>query len=390
MIQRVPHYYKAFHCIASDCRDNCCVGGWEIDIDEETAQYYLSMEGEFGDRLRNSITRTDEYCFRLKDGKCPFLDSKGLCEIYQVLGEDKMGVVCTQFPRYTDYYGAVKETGIGLACEEAARIICQDKEAFTFDEKTIDEEEAADAEFDAPLAKQLFAVRSQIFAMLTDTKIALEDKLILILEVCHQLQEAVNVNDTAACNQIAQSSYMEWEKFADTQKQSLQISKNESAGADRQDGLERILCAYDALEVLNEDWNRQKEALFSVLHGEDFSAQAYRDSFARFKRSVQEREREYINLIAYFVFRYFMKAAYDHDVYGKAQLITANYLVLQEMDFLRWIQNGEKYAFEDRMELIHIFSREVEYSEENLEDLAEEFLFDDIFEKEQLCAILKG
>ena len=136
--------------------------------------------------------------------------------------------------------------------------------------------------------------------------------------------------------------------------------------------------------------NRQKEELFSVLHGEDFSAQAYRDSFARFKRSVQEREREYINLTAYFVFRYFMKAAYDHDVYGKAQLITANYLVLQEMDFLRWIQNGEKYGFKDRMELIHIFSREVEYSEENLEDLAEEFLFDDIFEKEQLCALLKG
>ena len=43
------------------------------------------------------------------------------------------------------------------------------------------------------------------------------------------------------------------------------------------------------------------------------------------------------------------------------------------MDFLRWIQNGEKYGFKDRMELIHIFSREVEYSEENLEDLAEEF-----------------
>ena len=36
------------------------------------------------------------------------------------------------------------------------------------------------------------------------------------------------------------------------------------------------------------------------------------------------------------------------------------------------------------------FSQEVEYSEENLEDLAEEFLFDDIFEKEQLCALLKG
>ena len=316
-----------------------------------------------------------------------------------MLGEDKMGVVCTQFPRYTEYYGAVKETGIGLACEEAARIICQDKEAFTFNEETISEEEVSDAEFDAPLAKQLFSVRSQIFEMLTDTKMSLEDKLILLLEVCHQLQEAVNVNDIAACDRIAQSSYTEWGKFTDTdtpkqqkdrQANVPQTAQSDSADVDRQDGLERILYAYDALEVLNEDWNRQKEELFSVLHGEDFSAQAYRDSFARFKRSVQEREREYINLTAYFVFRYFMKAAYDHDVYGKAQLITANYLVLQEMDFLRWIQNGEKYGFKDRMELIHIFSREVEYSEENLEDLAEEFLFDDIFEKEQLCALLKG
>ena len=235
--------------------------------------------------------------------------------------------------------------------------------------------------------------------MLTDTKMSLEDKLILLLEVCHQLQEAVNVNDTAACDRIAQSSYTEWGKFTDTdtpkqqedrQANVPQTAQSDSVDVDRQDGLERILYAYDALEVLNEDWNRQKEELFSVLHGEDFSAQAYRDSFARFKRSVQEREREYINLTAYFVFRYFMKAAYDHDVYGKAQLITANYLVLQEMDFLRWIQNGEKYGFKDRMELIHIFSREVEYSEENLEDLAEEFLFDDIFEKEQLCALLKG
>ena len=158
MIQRVPHYYKAFHCIASDCRDNCCVGGWEIDIDEETAQYYLSMEGEFGDRLRNSITRTDEYCFRLKDGKCPFLDSRGLCEIYQVLGEDKMGVVCTQFPRYTEYYGAVKETGIGLACEEAARIIERaGKEAELEKQKVADEVKQQIVTVSAMIASKLIS-----------------------------------------------------------------------------------------------------------------------------------------------------------------------------------------------------------------------------------------
>ena len=101
MIKRVPHYYDEFTCIASGCKDNCCIGGWEIDIDDETANYYLNLPGEFGDRLRKAIGRTDEYCFKLKDGKCPFLDNHNLCEIYKELGEDKMGVVCTQFPRYT-------------------------------------------------------------------------------------------------------------------------------------------------------------------------------------------------------------------------------------------------------------------------------------------------
>ena len=146
-----------------------------------------------------------------------FLDSKGLCEIYQVLGEDKMGVVCTQFPRYTEYYGAVKETGIGLACEEAARIICQDKEAFTFNEETISEEEVSDAEFDAPLAKAaFFRAQYRYLKCSPILKCHWKIKLILLLEVCHQLQEAVNVNDTAACAWIAQSSYTEWGKFTDT------------------------------------------------------------------------------------------------------------------------------------------------------------------------------
>ena len=115
LIQRVPHYYKAFHCIASDCRDNCCVGGWEIDIDEETAQYYLSMEGEFGDRLRNSITRTDEYCFRLKDGKCPFLTAKVCVRFIRwCLVKINGCCLCTQFPLYGILRRGKKKTGIDL------------------------------------------------------------------------------------------------------------------------------------------------------------------------------------------------------------------------------------------------------------------------------------
>lgn len=48
---RTPGYYKNFHCISSECKDNCCVGGWQIDIDEETAEYYSTVNGEFREKI---------------------------------------------------------------------------------------------------------------------------------------------------------------------------------------------------------------------------------------------------------------------------------------------------------------------------------------------------
>ena len=50
----VPDYYKDFRCLAGDCKHSCCIG-WEIDIDEDTLDYYKSVEGEFGERLKNNI-----------------------------------------------------------------------------------------------------------------------------------------------------------------------------------------------------------------------------------------------------------------------------------------------------------------------------------------------
>ena len=51
----VPDYYKDFKCLAGDCKHSCCIG-WEIDIDADTLEYYKSVDGEFGERLKNNIS----------------------------------------------------------------------------------------------------------------------------------------------------------------------------------------------------------------------------------------------------------------------------------------------------------------------------------------------
>lgn len=398
MKRRVPGYYKDFTCIASECKDNCCVGGWEIDIDDETVEYYKTVEGEFGDRLRASIGRTDEYCFKLKDGKCPFLDEKGLCEIYGTLGEDKMGVVCTQFPRYTEYYGNVKETGIGLACEEAERIIFSDRTPFSMEGEEIAEEEVEDQEYDKELAEQLFIVRDRCFAILELDR-SLYQKMAFLVAMCHEVQEKINENkvkdipqvlkayEADAFDRIINALKAEMHEDKSKEAEGSMVTDGEVAGTVR-DKVESMLCAYQELEVLGDIWPNALDHMFTTFHEDDCSEDQYRELAAEFYEGLGERQHEYKNLLSYFVFRYFMKAAYDHDVFEKMQLCVTNFFVVREMDLVKWLDNQKKFSFQDRIDTVHIFSREVEYSEDNIESLAEEFLFDDVFKREELIGLL--
>ena len=49
-----PDYYTSFRCIADKCKHNCCKGGWIISIDEDTLEYYRTVTGPLGDRLKQA------------------------------------------------------------------------------------------------------------------------------------------------------------------------------------------------------------------------------------------------------------------------------------------------------------------------------------------------
>ncbi len=119
-----PKYYKNFRCIADKCKHNCCIG-WEIDIDDDTYNKYKGISGEFGKRLEQNIKMQDGTpCFLLKENdRCPFLNNENLCEIIINFGEDALCEICSHHPRFHNYYECRVESGIGLCCEEAARII---------------------------------------------------------------------------------------------------------------------------------------------------------------------------------------------------------------------------------------------------------------------------
>lgn len=124
-----PNYYSKFKCIADKCKHSCCIG-WEIDIDDETMELYNSLDGKFAQRIRDNI-EGDIPHFKLDENeRCPFLGKSGLCDIILELGEGALCDICYLHPRFSNFYNDFTETGLGLCCEEAVRIILTQQEKF--------------------------------------------------------------------------------------------------------------------------------------------------------------------------------------------------------------------------------------------------------------------
>lgn len=162
MVVLVPKYYNDFHCIADKCKHSCCIG-WEIDIDELTYKEYMNHNGSLKDRFQKHICFDEVPHFILDDNeRCPFLNDKNLCDIYAEMGESSLCQICTDHPRFRNYYSGITEVGLGLCCEEACRIILGYNELFTLNIS----EEYGEAELLTEEEKQLFDVRAEIISIL--------------------------------------------------------------------------------------------------------------------------------------------------------------------------------------------------------------------------------
>ena len=166
-----PAYYKRFACIADRCRHSCCVG-WEIDIDDDTMQIYSAMTQEYGNTIRGSIDTTDTPHFRLAtDERCPHLNERGLCKIILSCGEQYLCDICREHPRFYNDSPLGREVGLGMACEEACRLILDSDDYADMTEiETLDGEVDADS-FDA------VTHRDRIYTLLSDESVPYIEKL---------------------------------------------------------------------------------------------------------------------------------------------------------------------------------------------------------------------
>ena len=168
-----PDYYPQFRCIAGACKHSCCIG-WEIDIDEDTLETYKSMDGEIGKRLLASIDFNCDcpHFITGEDGRCPFLNSDNLCDLILELGEDSLCGICDMHPRFRNDFSDRTEMGLGLCCEEAARLILTRSEPMrlmTLEDDGI-EEDADESDL------YLYSLRDNAIAILQDREFSYAER----------------------------------------------------------------------------------------------------------------------------------------------------------------------------------------------------------------------
>jgi lysine-N-methylase len=165
MILRKPDFYDSFKCIAAQCSDTCCVG-WEIDVDKESQERYNKVAGTFGEKLRANIE--DGHFKLLPHDRCPFLTGGNLCEIYTNLGEGALCDICREHPRFVEVYGDVMERGLGLCCEEATRLLLAGNGPLALVSEECDEPEDELSDDDREICNEVLYEREYIFKTLAD------------------------------------------------------------------------------------------------------------------------------------------------------------------------------------------------------------------------------
>lgn len=396
---RVPSYYKKFHCIAGACQDSCCIG-WEIDIDEDTFSYYKNVEGAFGERLRAHMVTEEVNSFALQEnGWCPFLNGEKLCDICIELGEEALSEVCTEFPRFMMEYEDVREKVLSLSCEEVGRLVFSTDEKITWEEHEMPDDMCMemDEEMEAS-AEELEAVREQAVAILQNRQKPIFERAIEYLSYCSRMQQELYGGISAAIHiskdgrmpvvsNIIQDGEGVPPYIYGTENKDVSGTKQnepELVCQAYQDFLARME-SYERLEVLDATWVQVKQTLYDT-----FSEENYKKAQQEFIETYSEREYEYEHLLVYFTNRYFMRAYYDDNILTKAQFAIASVLMIRDMDVARYLVNESRFTLEDRIDTAKIYSKEVEHSEENMELLAEDFQFEEIFEVERLLRQLAG
>lgn len=362
MIYTYPDYYKKFSCIADKCPDTCC-GKWQIVIDDDSLEKYEDYNGEYRDELRRKVNWKEGVFRHGRSGKCAFLRDDMLCDMYIHMGKESLCTTCREYPRHTEEFENVREVSLSLSCPEVARILMNITDKATFVTEEDDEDEVFD-DFDYFLYSNLEDIREAILNVIQDRSVDIRSRIERVIQIGASAQRHYDEGDLVM-----------WDECEEQDKPEIHGEHEEYMLLQKQ-----VMFLIEDLELLYDDWEdvliESQMFLFSAGEGkfvenrEKFETW-WRDNSVRAVDGESHISMEVFieQIIVYFISIYLLGAVYDGNIDGKVNACVGHAVELYMLLMARWLKNGDDLVMDDLIELVYRYSREIEHSDENLEQV---------------------
>ena len=351
--------FNDFVCIGSECPFTCC-RDWKITIDEETDRFYQSVEGEMGERLRDCIHRDGKdawFTLREENDCCPFLNKKGLCDIYISLGEEHLSNTCTYYPRYMYYEGDICFAGVSISCPEAARFFLTHSEPLLIDFG--ENEDVADikADTDWVMFNRAIRVFTTTVSIAQNRELSVKERIALVTLFINGFQSCVDEgkDPSEIIGLYSNPSYY-----------SIILDQT---GINTFNLESKVSFVTDIMILFRDTRNLDRklpelvelEQYFSDPDNASVDPSVWRNSFAQSVSSDNEIWRE--NVLVYILFKYFMQGLSENNFYEKLMTGMVSVLILSTcMTALYAVVHGEKPSTDYIAMLVSRLSRIIEHN----------------------------
>lgn len=385
-----PDYFKDFKCVGGmECPDSCC-HIWQITVDKKTLKKYKTVGGTLGKRMAEKINqKTGDICPHGDENRCEFLNEDNLCDIVSELGEDYLCETCYTHPRHEEVYDNVRERSLAITCpivckqllerKEPVEIVCEDK----------NEKRQRDRKFDEELFEILLDTRDNLLKLQQDRNLTISQRMALSLGIAHDVERRIRArNARSKDTKGIKSIFCAKKSFTDSEKEEItkilkyykksnafeKMRKNieDSEAADwfkpdeeheRKQLLSDILFTLCTMEALKPAWIPYLQSVLNIR--QQMENKEYDELHSEFETNLDDIEIE--QLLFYFTYTYCCQSVYDEAILAKIKMAVVNTLIIKELWFMSWLENNKNITIDYKVEYAHWFVREVENSDENME-----------------------
>ncbi len=394
-----PAFYKEFSCIAGACPDTCCAG-WQIMIDEKSLQKYRKFKGTFRNRLHNDID-WNEQAFRQYGRRCAFLNEENLCDIYSEAGKDMLCDTCRKYPRHIEEFEGLREYSLSLSCPEAAHIFLSHKEKITFVTREVPAPEETYDDFDYLLFTALMDTRDYLFSVIQDRSVPVRLRRQKLLACAHDFQLSLDKNELFQWEDIRNRH--EKAEFGEKFKTKIQKWITKSDNTFTSEFIWKTTVPNDAflltlskqiwktvipkMEVLHPGWHHYLRKTLIPLYSPCENDDMLMETYATFEKAYPDWSIQEEQLLLYWIYTYFCGAVYDDQIFAKVKMAIVCTFIIHELAVGTWIKNDHHFTFEDMISICYQFSRELEHSDPNLNEMERLMDEEDVFEFRNLLKL---